>query len=68
VTSADGSHTVARASQRLLVPPYGQVDAVQALAVAQPQLWGPSTAAGSCRTAAEPRRNRVAEARRFRWT
>ncbi len=43
VTSTDGSETVARASQRYLVPANGQIDAVQALAVASPRLWGPAS-------------------------
>lgn len=40
VTSTDGTETVARMSQRYLVPAKGQTEAAQALAVDHPRLWG----------------------------
>jgi beta-galactosidase len=40
VTSTDGTETVARMSERYLVPAKGQTEAAQALAVDHPRLWG----------------------------
>jgi beta-galactosidase len=42
VLTADGSQTLARDSQRYLVPSHGQTEAVQALAVDSPKLWSPA--------------------------